>query len=161
MLLEVKTSVMQDSVRRPSDTVQFWDIEWLSLVACECRRGCKKCQEGVQARNCKVQKPQRRESQLLHCTATSESAAQKQSCQTIDCYSSSSPRWLFISFQFLLNFSCLHLVSDSSLILECFVVPLYPRLRHIGLPECVVKCQYFMILLPISSSLLNLFSRWW
>ena len=161
---------MQDSVRRPSDTVQFWDIEWLSLVACECRRGCKKCQEGVQARNCKVQKPQRRESQPLHCTATSESAAQKQSCQTINCYSSSSPRWLFYQLpippQFLLSASGIWFLFDSSLVenipkLECFVVPLYPRLRHIGLPECVVKCQYFMILLPISSSLLNLFRRWW
>ena len=113
-----------------------------------CKRAIAKCRSrrGERASHCIALQP----ASLLH-----KSSHVKLSIATPH----RLPGDFFISFQFLLNFSCLHLVSDSSLILECFVVPLYPRLRHIGLPECVVKCQYFMILLPISSSLLNLFSR--
>ena len=113
-----------------------------------CKRAIAKCRSrrGERASHCIALQP----ASLLH-----KSSHVKLSTATPH----RLPGDFFISFQFLLNFSCLHLVSDSSLILECFVVPLYPRLRHIGLPECVVKCQYFMILLPISSSLLTLFSR--
>ena len=126
-----------------------------------CKRAIAKCRSrrGERASHCIALQP----ASLLH-----KSSHVKLSIATPH----RLPGDFFISFQFLLNFSCLHLVSDSCLILlwlkifqiwnvlsSKIVVPLYPCLRHIGLPECVVKCQYFMILLPISSSLLNLFSR--
>ena len=114
----------------------------------------------------------------LHCCHRVCLLQKEEWCRIINCFSSSPLRWPRIC-NFYYSHFYLHLIFDKEKLLAVIllwlqnfhrnalfwkivvlVVPLDPRLRHIGLLECLVKCQYYHIASHIILSFICSFNRW-